>query len=97
MVLLLSKFQPDIVKIDMDLVRGIDSNPTKRSILRHMLRLLEDLAIVPLCEGIETWQEFEVLQDLGVRLMQGYVLARPAFEGLATPVLHEMRVRQVAA
>ncbi len=84
---LLARFQPDIVKIDMDLVRGIDSQPVKRTILRHTLRLLEDLAITPVCEGVETVGELAALQDLGVRLIQGYVLARPAFESLATPLL----------
>ncbi len=64
---LLAKFQPDIVKIDMDLVRGIDAEPVKRSILRHTLRLLEELGITPLCEGIETADELMALQDLGVR------------------------------
>ena len=89
-LLLLSKFQPDIVKIDMELVRDIDGCAVKRSILGHMLRLLEDLGVTPLCEGVETWEELNVLRDMGVRLIQGYVLARPAFESLAEPFSHEM-------
>ena len=79
---LLSRFQPDIVKIDMDLVRGIDRNRVKQSIMRATLRLLEDLGIVPICEEIDTAEETTVLQDLGVRLLQGYALARPGFESL---------------
>ena len=75
---LLARFQPDIVKIDMDLIRGIDAEPVKRAILRNLLSLLEDLAIAPICEGVETLAELAVIQDLGVRLVQGYVLARPA-------------------
>ncbi|MCW6513290.1 EAL domain-containing protein, partial [Lichenifustis flavocetrariae] len=70
---LLAQYQPDIVKIDMDLIRGIDRNPVKRSILRHILRLLEELGVTPLCEGIETIGELGVLQDFGVRLIQGYL------------------------
>ena len=69
----------------MDLVRGVDTDPIKRSILRHTLRLLEELAITPLCEGVETREELAALQDLGVRLIQGYVLAKPVFEGMAKP------------
>ncbi|RYC28969.1 EAL domain-containing protein [Lichenibacterium minor] len=84
---LLAQFQPDIVKIDMDLVRGIDASPVRRSILRHSLRLLEELAITPICEGVETADELRVLQDLGVRLIQGYLLAKPSFESLATPII----------
>ena len=89
---LLAKFQPDIVKIDMDLVRGIDAEPVKRSILRHTLRLLDELGITPVCEGVETVGEFAALQDLGVCLIQGYVLARPAFESLATPSIPALRI-----
>ena len=80
---LLSRFQPDIVKIDMDLVRGIDCDRVKQSIMRAMLRLLEDLGIVPICEGIETAEEMATVRDLGVRLIQGYAVARPGFESLS--------------
>ena len=93
---LLAQFQPDFVKIDMQLVRGIDANPIKRSILRHTLRLLDELAITPLCEGVETADELSALQDLGVRLIQGYLLAKPAFEGLATPIVPGRRALQAA-
>ena len=94
---LLARFQPDIVKIDMDLVRGIDVHPVRRAILRHTLRLLEELGITPLCEGIETLDELQALQDLGVRLIQGYLLAKPAFEALAIPVLPGRGSRAEAA
>lgn len=82
---LLSRFQPDIVKIDMDLIRGIDTDPVKRTIVRHTLNMLEDLAITPLCEGVETLGELHALADLGVSLIQGYVLAKPGFESLVVP------------
>ena len=65
---LLARFQPDIVKIDMALIRGIDAEPIKRTILRNLLALLDDLAIAPVCEGVETLAELAVVQDLGVRL-----------------------------
>ena len=93
---LLSKFQPDIVKIDMDLVRGIDADRVKCSILRHTLRLLEELGITPLCEGVETADELAALRDLGVRLIQGYLIAKPAFESLGTPHIPGPRVLQAA-
>lgn len=80
---LLTKFQPDIVKLDMDLVRGIDADPVKRTIVRHTLTLLTDLGIQPVCEGVETVGEYAVLRDLGVTLMQGYLFARPVVNGLA--------------
>jgi EAL domain-containing protein (putative c-di-GMP-specific phosphodiesterase class I) len=83
---LLAHFQPDIVKLDMDMIRGIDVDPVKRTIVKHTLRMLEELSVVPLCEGVETAEELNVLRDLGVGLVQGYLLAKPAFEALAMPV-----------
>jgi EAL domain-containing protein (putative c-di-GMP-specific phosphodiesterase class I) len=82
---LLAKFQPDIVKMDMDLIRGIDTDKVRRSIIQHMVNLLHELGVTPICEGVETQDELAVLRDLGVRLIQGYVIARPTFESLATP------------
>jgi EAL domain-containing protein (putative c-di-GMP-specific phosphodiesterase class I) len=83
---LLAQFQPDIVKLDMDMVRGIDIDPVRRTIVKHTLRMLEELDVVPLCEGVESAEELKVLNDLGVFLIQGYVLARPSFQSLAVPV-----------
>lgn len=84
---LLARFQPDIVKFDMDLIRGIDSDRVKRVMLGHLLRMMEDLGIETICEGVETPGEMAALSDLGIVLMQGYGLARPAFEALARPQL----------
>ena len=79
---LLALFQPDIVKLDMALIRDIDTDPVKRTIVRNTLNMLRDLGVEPVCEGIETPAEQDVLRDLGVDLMQGYLLARPALEAL---------------
>ena len=83
---LLSKFQPDIVKLDMDLVRHVDADRVKRTILRHTLAMLRDLGVEPICEGVETIAEHDVLRDLGVRLMQGYLFAKPQVEALPRAV-----------
>lgn len=79
---LLTLFQPDIVKLDMALIRNIDTDPVKRTIVRNTLNMLRDLGVEPVCEGIETLAELNVLRDLGVKLMQGYLLAKPGFEAL---------------
>jgi len=83
---LLSKFQPDIVKLDMALVRDIDADQVKRTIVRNTLNMLRDLNIEPVCEGIETIAEYDALRDLGVSLMQGYLFAKPAVETLPSIV-----------
>lgn len=79
---LLSKFQPDIVKLDMELIRGVDQDRVKQRIVKSMLDLMGGLDIQVICEGVETQDELGTLRELGASLIQGYVLARPAFEGL---------------
>ena len=81
---LLSKFQPDIVKLDMALIRGIDIDRVKRVIVSNTLNMLRDLGVEPVCEGVETLGEYAVLRDLGVSLMQGDLLGRPMIEGLSS-------------
>ena len=81
---LLADFQPDMIKIDMDLIRHIDTSRPRQAILRGLMRLCEELGIQVIVEGIETPAERDFLADEGVRLMQGYLFARPAFRALAT-------------
>lgn len=81
---LLADFQPDIIKIDMDLVRGIEGSRPRQAIVRGLMRLCEDMGILVIAEGIETPAERDFLADEGVRLMQGYLFGRPAFQALAT-------------
>ena len=81
---LLADFQPDIIKIDMDLVRQVDRSRPRQAIVRGLVRLCEELGIQLIAEGIETTAERDFLADEGVRMMQGYLFARPAFQALAT-------------
>ena len=92
---LLSKIQPDIVKLDMELIRDIDRTPAKRAIVKHMVRLLDELEIVTICEGVETRTELAALRDLGVNFVQGYVFARPSFEALASPLAADQIIAEM--
>lgn len=80
---LLADFQPDLIKIDMDLIRNVDRHPAKQSIVRHLVGLCAEMNIVVIAEGIETHAERDLLFDAGVRLMQGYLIARPALKAIA--------------
>ena len=80
---LLADFIPDLVKLDMELVRNIDQSPSRLAIGRHMIGLCHDLGIEVIAEGIESRAERDALSDLGIRLFQGYYFARPAFESIA--------------
>lgn len=81
---LLADFQPDIIKIDMELVRGVDSSRPRQAIARGVLRLCGELGIQALAEGVETAGERDFFLHEGVTLMQGYLFGRPAFQALGT-------------
>jgi len=79
---LLADFQPDLIKIDMRLIRGIDTSPARRAVVDGILTIATELDIAVLAEGIESEDEFVVLKEAGIRLFQGYWFAKPAFEEL---------------
>lgn len=79
---LLAEFQPDLLKIDMDLVRGIDGHPVRQAIVRSIVGLCDDLGVQALAEGVETEAELQVLRRLGIHLFQGYLFAKPALQAL---------------
>jgi EAL domain-containing protein (putative c-di-GMP-specific phosphodiesterase class I) len=78
---LLVELRPDIVKLDMHLLRGIDRDPVRARIVGAMARACRDLGISVIAEGIETEGELAALHGMGIRHFQGYLLARP---GLGT-------------
>ncbi len=78
---LLAEFQPDMLKLDMCLVRNIHSHGPRQSIVRAIHQVCLDLGIDLVAEGVETVEEFRWLAGLGVNLFQGYLFARPLFEG----------------
>jgi EAL domain-containing protein (putative c-di-GMP-specific phosphodiesterase class I) len=91
---LLAKFQPDIVKLDMELVRDIDTDRVKRLLVGGMVSVCAEIGVQVLAEGIETLDEHQALVDLGVFLQQGYLFAKPGFERLpqvAWPVLEPVQ------
>jgi EAL domain-containing protein (putative c-di-GMP-specific phosphodiesterase class I)/ActR/RegA family two-component response regulator len=73
-----ASLEPDMVKLDMSLIRGIESHPTKRKLAASMCALCRDLGILVVAEGIETEAERDVLVGLGCDLLQGFLLGRPA-------------------
>lgn len=79
---LLAKFQTDYIKLDMDLIRGLDTSLPRRMIVEGVLRIAQSLDIIVIAEGIETVGEYDALRKMGVRYIQGYLLARPGFKSL---------------
>lgn len=79
---LLADFQPDQVKIDMHLVRGIERHGPRQTIVRAIVQVCVDLGIDVVAEGVETAKEFGWLAEEGIHLFQGWYFARPGFETL---------------
>ncbi len=72
-----TQLEPEIAKLDMSLVRGIDTDPRKQAIVRAMKRLCDELDVIVVAEGVETAPERDMLIELGCDLLQGYLFARP--------------------
>ncbi|AGL14314.1 EAL domain-containing protein [Actinoplanes sp. N902-109] len=71
------QLRPDIIKLDITLVRDIDQDPVRAALARSLVGFAQDIGASLIAEGIETAAEHERLRSLNVRLGQGYFLARP--------------------
>lgn len=77
----LSHLAPDVAKLDMSLVRGLDASPRNERIVSALIALCErELGIPVVCEGVETPGERDALLRIGGRLLQGYLFGRPDSE-----------------
>ncbi|NVK54200.1 MAG: EAL domain-containing protein [Alteromonadaceae bacterium] len=74
---MLEQLRPDYIKIDMELISGIDGNPYKQNIVRHLIEIARHNRIQVIAEGIETRQEAILLQQLGADYLQGFYFAKP--------------------
>jgi EAL domain-containing protein (putative c-di-GMP-specific phosphodiesterase class I) len=77
---LLADVQPDMIKLDMYLLRNINRNGPRQSIVRAIVDVCLDLGIDVLAEGVETEEEFDFLNKLALPLYQGYLFSKPGFE-----------------
>ncbi|MCD5983487.1 MULTISPECIES: S6 modification regulatory phosphodiesterase RimA [Pseudomonas] len=80
---LLADFQPDLIKLDMNLIRDIHRDRARQAIVRGVVTMCSELGIKVIAEGIESVEERDFLADCGIFLMQGYWFAKPAFKALA--------------
>jgi EAL domain-containing protein (putative c-di-GMP-specific phosphodiesterase class I) len=69
--------EPEVVKLDMSLIRGVDREPIKQRLVGSMVALCRELGILVVAEGIETRAERKALAGLGCDLLQGFLLGRP--------------------
>ncbi|HBV69129.1 MAG TPA: diguanylate phosphodiesterase, partial [Clostridiales bacterium] len=85
----LLRISPNIVKIDMSIVRGIDKDDKRRRLVANLVLYTRERDILLLAEGIETREELKTIVSLGVQLLQGYYIAKPSYE--ANPPTQEVK------
>lgn len=71
------KLRPSIIKLDLEIVRDIDTDPARQALTRSFVTFAEQADAFLVAEGVETEAESRMLQDLGVSLAQGYFFGRP--------------------
>jgi EAL domain-containing protein (putative c-di-GMP-specific phosphodiesterase class I)/CheY-like chemotaxis protein len=69
--------EPEVVKLDMTLIRDVEKSSTKRKLIGSIVGVCHDLGVQVVAEGIETVAERDVLVELECDLLQGYLLGRP--------------------
>jgi EAL domain-containing protein (putative c-di-GMP-specific phosphodiesterase class I) len=72
-----AQLEPEVVKLDMSLVRGVHAQPTKQTLVRTMIAMCRELGMQVVAEGIETADERDSIAEAGCDLLQGYLFARP--------------------
>lgn len=69
---------PDFIKIDISIIRGIESDPNKQEVVRNIVSYAHQRGMQIVAEGIETAAELRTSRALGADLFQGYFLSRPS-------------------
>jgi EAL domain-containing protein (putative c-di-GMP-specific phosphodiesterase class I) len=83
---LLANFQPDFIKLDMELIRGIATSMARQTIVASVITMARELDVAVIAEGIETVAELTALRAAGIQLFQGYLFAKPSLASL--PAIH---------
>ena len=78
----LADIPTDFVKLDIGLIRGIDTSPERQTIVASLLDMLRGLGRQVAAEGVETTAELATIEALGVEMVQGFYLGRPSLTEL---------------
>ncbi|WP_245263311.1 EAL domain-containing protein [Azorhizobium doebereinerae] len=81
-LLRLAALHPDLLKIDMALIRDIDADQRRQAIVGAILGLARALGIAVIAEGVQTAAEYRTLSEMGVQLFQGFYFACPKIGAL---------------
>lgn len=83
----LKQLPVQVVKIDRSLVQGVDRDPAARALLDAVVTLIARLGMTAVAEGAETVEQWDLLEQLGCPIAQGFLLALPMREADASRLL----------
>ena len=72
------ELSPDFIKVDLTLVRGIDTDPPRQELLRALNSVAASINASVIAEGVETSEELATIVSLGISYAQGYLFGHPA-------------------
>jgi EAL domain-containing protein (putative c-di-GMP-specific phosphodiesterase class I) len=72
-----AQLEPEVVKFDMSLVRGLHENETKWKLIQSMAALFGEMGLIVIAEGVETACERDALVTAGCDLFQGFLFGKP--------------------
>lgn len=72
-----AQLEPEVVKLDMSLIRGVNAEPTKARVIKSMGQLCGEMGLLVVAEGVETEEERDALALLGCDLLQGFLFGVP--------------------
>ncbi|WP_369052147.1 EAL domain-containing protein [Kineococcus terrestris] len=92
-LLRMAVLRPEVVKVDLQLVRGLEGDVVRRTLVQLLGECAGRLDAWVVAEGVETPAELDVLRGMGVPLVQGHLLARPEprFQSLSARALEHLR------
>jgi len=71
------KIRPNIIKFDRSIIQDIHEDPVKQAYVKGLVEGGKILKTLILAEGVEKWEELVVLQEMGIELIQGFLLHKP--------------------
>lgn len=90
------KIKPDLIKLDRSLIQDIHKDPPKQAFVSGLVKAAQISKATILAEGVELWEEAEVLKGMGIDLIQGFLLHRPQpAEQIETDLLTETTGRSL--
>ena len=85
------KIRPNLIKFDRSMITDIHKDPIKKVYVKGLVEAAEILDAEVLVEGVELWEEAEVLKKMGVSLVQGFLFHKPQPAELIKEQLEEAK------